>query len=68
VGFSTAMAHRGFFPLEELKNYDKLNAMLSMHVDKHHMPGVEISSGMLCRGEECSLDSALSVNQDKLGN
>ena len=51
VGFSAAMARRGFFPLEELKNLDKLNAMLSMHIDKHRMPGVEIISRSLGHGE-----------------
>ena len=65
VGFSAAMAHRGFFPLEELKNFDKLNAMLSMHVDKHRMPGVEISSGSLGHGLPIAVGTALGGKLDQ---
>ena len=65
VGFSAAMARRGFFPLEELKNFDKLNAMLSMHVDKHRMPGVEISSGSLGHGLPIAVGAALGGKLDQ---
>lgn len=59
VGFSAAMARKGFFPLEELKRFDMLDAPLSMHVDKHRMPGVEISSGSLGHGLPISVGVAL---------
>lgn len=59
VGFSAAMARKGFFPLEELKRFDMLDAPLSMHVDKHRMPGVEISSGSLGHGLPVSVGVAL---------
>jgi transketolase len=65
VGFSAAMARRGFFPLEELKNFDELNAMLSMHVDKHRMPGVEISSGSLGHGLPIAVGAALGGKLDQ---
>ena len=65
VGFSAAMAHKGFFPLEELKRFDMLNAPLSMHVDKHRMPGVEISSGSLGHGLPVSVGVALGGKLDK---
>lgn len=65
IGFSAAMARRGFFPLEELKNFDKLNAMLSMHVDKHRMPGVEISSGSLGHGLSIAVGTALGGKLDQ---
>lgn len=65
VGFAAAMARRGFFPLEELKNFDKLNAMLSMHVDKHRMPGVEISSGSLGHGLPVAVGAALGGKLDQ---
>jgi transketolase len=50
IGLSSAMAHRGFFSVDELKRFDQLGAPLSMHVDMHRMPGVEISSGSLGTG------------------
>jgi len=65
VGFAAAMARRGFFPLEELKRFDLLDAPLSMHVDKHRMPGVEISSGSLGHGLPVSVGMALSGLLDK---
>ena len=65
VGFSAAMARRGFFPLDELKRFDMLDAPLSMHVDKHRMPGVEISSGSLGHGLPISVGIALGGKLDK---
>ena len=65
VGFAAAMARRGFFLLEELKKFDKLNAMLSMHVDKHRMPGVEISSGSLGHGLPIAVGTALGGKLDQ---
>lgn len=59
VGFSAAMARKGYFPLDELKRFDMLDAPLSMHVDKHRMPGVEISSGSLGHGLSVSVGVAL---------
>jgi transketolase len=65
AGFAAAMARRGFFPLEELNRFDMLDAPLSMHVDKHRMPGVEISSGSLGHGLPVSVGMALSGMLDK---
>lgn len=65
VGFSAAMARKGFFPLDELKRFDMLNAPLSMHVDKHRMPGVEISSGSLGHGLPVSVGVALGGKMSK---
>jgi len=65
VGFSAAMARRGYFPLKELERFDMLDAPLSMHVDKHRMPGVEISSGSLGHGLPISVGVALGGKIDK---
>jgi len=67
VGFAAAMAHRGFFSVEELNRFDMLNAPLSMHVDKHRMPGVEVSSGSLGHGLSISVGIALGGKLDKAG-
>ena len=64
IGFAAAMARRGFFGLEELNNFDMLNSSLSMHVDKHRMPGVEISSGSLGHGLPISVGIALGGRMD----
>jgi transketolase len=65
VGFAAAMAHKGFFSLDELNRFDMLNAPLSMHVDKHRMPGVEVSSGSLGHGLPISVGIALGGRLDK---
>ena len=59
LALSSAMARLGFFSLEELKKFDTLNSMLSMHIDKHRMPGVEISSGSLGHGLSIAVGAAL---------
>jgi transketolase len=64
VGFAAAMAHKGFFSLDELNRFDMLNAPLSMHVDKHRMPGVEVSSGSLGHGLPISVGIALGGKLD----
>ena len=65
IGLSAAMARRGFFPLEELKRFDLMHAPLSMHIDKHRMPGVEISSGSLGHGLPVAVGLALAGRLDK---
>ncbi len=67
VALSSAMARRGFFPLSELENFDTFDSMLSMHIDKHRMPGVEISSGSLGHGLSVAVGAALGgkIDQDE---
>ena len=65
VALSSAMARKGFFPLEELEKFDTFNSMLSMHIDKHRMPGVEISSGSLGHGLSVAVGAALGARMDK---
>jgi transketolase len=64
VALSSAMARRGFFPLSELEKFDTFNSMLSMHIDKHRMPGVEISSGSLGHGLSIAVGAALGGKID----
>lgn len=65
LALSSAMARRGFFSLDELKKFDTFNAMLSMHIDKHRMPGVEISSGSLGHGPSIAVGAALGAKIDE---
>jgi transketolase len=64
VALSSAMARLGFFGLDELKKFDTFNSMLSMHIDKHRMPGVEISSGSLGHGLSIAVGVALGAKMD----
>lgn len=44
-----ALANRGYFPKEELKNFRKLGAILQGHVHSK-VPGIELSTGSLGQG------------------
>jgi len=65
VALSSAMARLGFFNLEELEHFDTFNSMLSMHIDKHRMPGVEISSGSLGHGLSIAVGAAIGAKIDR---
>ncbi len=65
AGLSAAMARRGYFSVDELHRFDQLGARLSMHIDKHRMPGVEISSGSLGHGLPVAVGMSLAGKLDK---
>ena len=46
----SVMAHRGYFPVEELKTLRKIDSRLQGHPSMHYLPGVDISSGSLGQG------------------
>ena len=45
-----ALARRGFFPMEDLKEWGKLKCHLQGHPDRLKTPGVEMTSGILGHG------------------
>ena len=45
-----AMAHAGYFPLEELKTLRKLGTRLQGHPERKALPGIENTSGPLGEG------------------
>lgn len=46
----SAMAHAGYFPLEELKTLRKFGSRLQGHPERERLPGVETTSGPLGSG------------------
>ncbi|WP_077532939.1 transketolase [Massiliimalia massiliensis] len=48
--YYSTLAHRGYFPVEELKTLRKLGSRLQGHPDMKHIPGVDMSSGSLGQG------------------
>ena len=46
-GLYSALAHRGYFPVEDLKTLRKLGSYLQGHPCMQHIPGVDMSSGSL---------------------
>ena len=60
-GLYSVLAHRGFFPVEDLKTLRKLGSYLQGHPDMKHIPGVDMSSGSLGQGISAAVGMALSA-------
>lgn len=56
----TALAHRGFFPVEELATFRQLDSRLQGHPDRVKTPGVEICAGPLGHGVAIGAGIALA--------
>lgn len=61
------MAHRGFFPIEELKTLRKLGTRLQGHPHRAALPGLETTSGPLGSGlsQACGMALAGKLNNAK---
>ena len=64
-GLYSALAQRGYFPVEDLKTLRHLGSYLQGHPDMKHIPGVDMSSGSLGQGISVAVGMALSA---KLSN
>ena len=60
-----ALAHRGFFPVEQIATLRKSDSMLQGHPDMKKVPGVDMSSGSLGQGISCAVGMALAAKLDK---
>jgi transketolase len=56
----TALAYRGFFPIEELATFRQFNSRLQGHPDRLKTPGVEICAGPLGHGVAIGAGMALA--------
>ncbi len=63
-GLYSALAYRGFFPVEDLKTLRHLGSYLQGHPNMH-IPGVDMASGSLGQGISAAAGMALGA---KLGN
>ncbi len=61
----TALAHTGYFPIEELKTFRKINSRLQGHPNRLDIPGVENSSGPLAQGISIAAGIAYAAKMDK---
>ncbi len=55
-----ALAHRGFFPKEDIKTLRKTDSYLQGHPDMKGVPGVDMSTGSLGQGISTACGMALS--------
>ncbi len=57
----TVLAHRGFFPVEELSTFRSLNSRLQGHPEPAKTPGVEVAAGPLGHGVAIGAGMALAA-------
>lgn len=63
--FYSTLARFGFFPVEELKTFRKLNTRLQGHPTTHEgLPGVRVASGSLGQGLSVAVGAALAKKMD----
>ena len=65
--FYSSLARSGYFPLEELNTFRKINSRLQGHPTTHeHLPGVRVASGSLGQGMSVAIGAALAkkLNND----
>ena len=60
-GLYSTLAHRGYFPVEDLTTLRKLGSYLQGHPCMQHIPGVDMSSGSLGQGISAAVGMALSA-------
>jgi len=60
-GLYSALAHRGFFPVEDLLTLRKVGSYLQGHPDMKHIPGVDMSSGSLGQGVSAAVGMAIAA-------
>ena len=64
--FYSALARSGYFPVDELNTFRKINSRLQGHPTTHEgLPGVRVASGSLGQGVSVALGAALAKKLDK---
>lgn len=58
--FYSVLANRGFFPIEDLKTFRKIDSYLQGHPDLKKVPGVDMTSGSLGQGLSVANGMALA--------
>ena len=60
-GLYAALAHRGFFPVEDLLTLRHIGSYLQGHPNMNSVPGVDMSTGSLGQGISCAAGMALGL-------
>lgn len=61
----SALAEKGYFPVDELKTLRKLGSRLQGHPEMKHTPGVDMSTGSLGQGLSAACGMALAGKVDE---
>lgn len=68
IGYYSILARRGYFSLEELMTYRKINSRLQGHSHIDDAPGIECSTGSLGQGISFGLGLALGYTRQNMKN
>ncbi len=60
-GLYSALANRGFFPVEDLRTLRHIDSYLQGHPNMNTVPGVDMSTGSLGQGISCAVGMALGL-------
>lgn len=64
--YYSVLARAGYFPVEELKTFRRLNTRLQGHPTTHeHLPGIRMSSGSLGQGMSVAAGAAMAKKFNK---
>ena len=63
-GLYSALAQKGYFPVEDLETLRHLGSYLQGHPDMKHIPGVDMSSGSLGQGISAAVGMAIAGKMD----
>ena len=65
VGYCVLLGDRGYFPEEDLANFNQTGSAFGIHPDHKKIPGVEASTGSLGHGLGLALGIALAKRLDR---
>ncbi len=64
--FYSVLARSGYFPIQELNTFRKINSRLQGHPTTHeHLPGVRVASGSLGQGMSVAIGAAIAKKLNK---
>ena len=63
-GLYSALAQKGYFPVEDLETLRHLGSYLQGHPDMKHIPGVDMCSGSLGQGISAAVGMAIAGKMD----
>ena len=64
-GLYPTLAMRGFFPVERLREFRRIDGTLSGHAEMNLVPGVDMSTGSLGQGISAAVGMALAGKMDR---
>ncbi|MBE6943370.1 MAG: transketolase [Ruminococcaceae bacterium] len=67
-GLYATLAHRGYFPVEDLKTLRKIDSYLQGHPNMNMVPGVDMSTGSLGQGVSVAVGMALAAKKTGKSN